>query len=202
MAGDPRFYARTGPHTLAAVVDAADAVAPPRRLMLSGIAPLQSAGPEDVSFLDNRKYIDALATTGAGAVIVRPEMAASVPATAVAIVTDDPYPAWARVAALFHPVPPVRPGIHPSAVIDAAARVDPSAEIAPLVVVGARAEIGPRCRIGAGAVIGDGVVLGRDCRIGAQVTLSHAVIGDRVCILPGARIGQDGFGFAMTPQGC
>jgi UDP-3-O-[3-hydroxymyristoyl] glucosamine N-acyltransferase len=201
MAGDPRFYTRSGPHSLAAVVDAAEAVSAPRRLMLSGVAPLQTAGPDEVSFLDNRKYLDALGTTQAGAVIVRPDMAASVPPTAVAIVTEEPYPAWARVAALFHPLPPVRPSIHPSAVIDAAALIDPSAEIGPLAIIGAMAEIGPRCRIGAGAVIGDGVVLGRDCRIGAQVSISHAVLGDRVCILPGARIGQDGFGFAVTPTG-
>jgi UDP-3-O-[3-hydroxymyristoyl] glucosamine N-acyltransferase len=201
MAGHPRFFARTGPHSLAAVVDAADAVAPPHRLMLSGVAPLQTAGPEEVSFLDNRKYLDALATTKAGAVILRPDMAATVPTTAVAIVTDEPYPAWARVAALFHPVPPARPGIHPSAVIDADAKIDATAEIGPLVVVGAGAEVGPRCRIGAGAVIGDGVALGRDCRIGAQVSLSYAILGDRVCILAGARIGQDGFGFAVTAAG-
>jgi UDP-3-O-[3-hydroxymyristoyl] glucosamine N-acyltransferase len=201
MAGDPRFYARSGPHSLAAVVDAADATASPHRLMLSGVAPLQTAGPDEVSFLDNRKYLDALATTQAGAVILRPDMAAHVPATAVAIVTEAPYPAWARVAALFHPVPPSRPGIHPSAVIDPAALIDPSAEIGPLAVIGARAEIGPRCRIGAGVVIGDGVVLGRDCRIGAQVSISHALLGDRVCILAGARLGEDGFGFAVTPAG-
>jgi UDP-3-O-[3-hydroxymyristoyl] glucosamine N-acyltransferase len=201
MAGDPRFFSRTGPYSLAAVVDVADGVAPPRRLMLSGVAPLQSAKPDEVSFLDNRKYLDALAATAAGAVILRPDMVASVPETAVAIVTDEPYPAWSRVAAMFHPVPPVRPGIHPSAVIDGDAKIDPTGEVGPLAVIGAHAEIGPRCRIGAGAVIGEGVVIGRDCRIGARVSVSHAVIGDRVGILPGACIGQDGFGFAVTPAG-
>jgi UDP-3-O-[3-hydroxymyristoyl] glucosamine N-acyltransferase len=128
-------------------------------------------------------------------------MAASVPETAVAIVADEPYAAWSRVAALFHPLPPLRPGIHPSAVVDADASIDPSAEIGPLAVIGARAEIGPRCRIGAAVVIGEGVRLGRDCRIGPHVSLSHALLGDRVCILAGARIGQDGFGLAATPSG-
>jgi UDP-3-O-[3-hydroxymyristoyl] glucosamine N-acyltransferase len=201
MAGDPRFFARTGPHSLAAVVDAAEAKAPPRRLMLTGVAPLQTAGPDEVSFLDNRKYVDALGKTRAGAVIVRPDMAAGVPETAVAIVTEEPYPAWARVAALFHPLPPAASGIHPSAVVDPSAQIDALAEIGALAVIGARVEIGPRCRIGAGVTIGDGVRLGRDCRIGAQASLSHALLGDRVCVLPGARIGQDGFGFAVTPTG-
>ena len=75
IAGDPRFFRRSGPHSLAAVADAAQAEAPPRRLMLSGVAPLQTAEPGEVSFLDNRKYIAALAETRAGAVIVHPDLA-------------------------------------------------------------------------------------------------------------------------------
>jgi UDP-3-O-[3-hydroxymyristoyl] glucosamine N-acyltransferase len=201
IAGDSRFFRRTGPHTLAAVADAAEGKAPPRRLLLSGVAPLQTAGPEDVSFLDNRKYAAALDATQAGAVIVHPELQARVPANAVPIVTDQPYLAWARVAALFFPLPPAVPGVHPSAVIAPDAAIDPTAEIGPFVVIGARVEIGPRCRIGAAAVIGDGVVLGMDCRIGAHVSLSHALLGDRVRIYPGVRIGQDGFGFAVSPTG-
>jgi UDP-3-O-[3-hydroxymyristoyl] glucosamine N-acyltransferase len=201
LAGDERFFARNGPHTLAAVADVAEAKAAPHRLMLTGVAPLQTAEPDQVSFLDNRKYLAALCATRAGAVIVRPELAASVPDTAVALVTDEPYAAWARVAALFHPLPSATPGVHPTAIVDPAARVDPSAGIGPFVVVGARAEIGARCRVDAHAMVGEGVVIGRDCRIGAHVSLSHALLGDRVVILPGARIGQDGFGVAVTASG-
>jgi UDP-3-O-[3-hydroxymyristoyl] glucosamine N-acyltransferase len=201
IAGDPRFFQRAGPFTLAAVADAAQAEAPPRRLMLAGVAPLQTAGADQVSFLDNRKYAAALAATLAGAVIVHPDMASRVPDGAAAIVTPEPYVAWARVAALFHPVPPARSGIHPSAVVDAGATIDPSAEIGPLAVIGAGAEIGPRCRIGALAVIGPGVVLGPDCRIGSHASLSHALLGARVYVYPGARIGQEGFGFAFTEEG-
>ena len=201
IAGDPRFFRCSGPHSLAAVVDAAEGEAPPHRLMLTGVAPLQTASPDHVSFLDNRKYLPALVATRAGAVIVHPDLAAKVPAAAVAIVTPEPYAAWAKVAALFHPLPPATPGAHPSAVVAADAQVHPSAEIGPLAVIGSRAEIGPRCRIGPLAVIGDGVVLGADCRIGAQASISHAVLGYRVAIYPGARIGQDGFGFAVTADG-
>jgi UDP-3-O-[3-hydroxymyristoyl] glucosamine N-acyltransferase len=201
VAGDARFFQRAGPFTLAAVVDAAEAEAPPRRLMLAGVAPLQAAGPDEVSFLDNRKYAKALEATQAGAVIVHPEMAARVPDSAVPIVTAEPYVAWAKIAALFHPTPPPSPGVHPTAVIAAGALIDPSAEIGPLVVIGERAEIGPRCRIGPLAVIGPGVVLGPDCRIGAHASLSHALLGARVYVYPGARIGQEGFGFAITTDG-
>ena len=198
--GDPRFFHRSGPHSLAAVVDAAEAEAPSRRLMLTGVAPLQTAEPGEVSFLDNRKYVGALADTRAEAVIVHPDIAERVPSTAIAIVSSEPYAAWARVAALFHPIPPTRPGVHPAAVVAADASVDASAEIGPLAVIGSGTEIGPRCRIGPGAIIGDGVVLGADCRIGAHASLSHALLGDRVVVFPGARIGQDGFGFAVSGE--
>jgi UDP-3-O-[3-hydroxymyristoyl] glucosamine N-acyltransferase len=201
IAGDPRFFQRTGPHSLAAVVDAARAEAPPRRLMLTGIAPLHAAGPDEVSFLDNRKYLAALETTRAGAVIVHPNMVSRVPESAVPIVTAEPHAAWARAATLFFPVPPAKPGVHPAAVVAADAIVDPTAEIGPLAVIGAGARIGPRCRIAPLAVVGDGVVMGRDCRIGSHASLSHAMLGDRVAIYPGARIGQEGFGFAITPEG-
>lgn len=201
IAGDPRFFQRSGPFSLAAVAEAAEGEAPPRRLMFEGVAPLQTAQASDVSFLDNRKYADALAATSAGAVIVHPDMAPRVPEGSVAIVTSEPYAAWARVCALFHPLPPLTAGIHPSAVVSPEARVHPTAEIGPLAVIGARAEIGPRCRIASFAAIGDGVVLGTDCRIGSHASLSHALLGDRVVVFPGARIGQDGFGFAITSAG-
>jgi UDP-3-O-[3-hydroxymyristoyl] glucosamine N-acyltransferase len=86
-------------------------------------------------------------------------------------------------------------------VVDPAATVDPSAEIGPLVVIGARAEIGANCRIAPGVVVGEGVVIGPDCRIGALASLSHAVLGARVYIYPGVRIGQEGFGFTPGPAG-
>lgn len=169
--------------------------------MLDGVAPLQTAGPSQVSFLDNRRYADLLASTRAGAVIVHPDLADRVAAGGVALATPTPYVGWARVAALFHPPPPIDPGVHRSAFVDAEAEVDASAEIGPLAVVGCRAVIGPRSRIGAGAVIGPGVVVGADCRVGALASVSHAVLGDRVNLLPGVRVGQEGFGFAQTESG-
>ncbi len=200
-AGDARFFGRAGPFALGDVAAAAGGTAEAGARMLSGVAPLQTAGPEHVSFLDNRKYAPLLETTRAGAVVVHPELAARVPAGCAAIVTAEPYLGWARVAALFHPIPPPRPGRHPTAVVDDEAEVDPSAEIGPLAVIGARASIGTRCRIGPAAVIGEGVVLGADCRIGAHASVSHALVGARSYIYPGARIGQDGFGFATTASG-
>jgi UDP-3-O-[3-hydroxymyristoyl] glucosamine N-acyltransferase len=207
ITGDPRFFARSGPFDIAALAAASDAKVEGHEAgaiaarLFTGVAPLQTAGPAEVSFLDNRRYAGLLGNTKAGAVIVHPEMAGAVPAGTAALVTPEPYLGWARIAALFHPPAPTMPGIAPSAVVDPAARIDPAAEIGPLAVIGAGAEIAAGCRIGPLAVIGAGVVLGRDCRIGAQVSISHALIGARVAIYPGARIGQDGFGFAVTAAG-
>ena len=201
IAGDPRFFARGGPLPLAAVAAACGATAPAVELTLEGVAPLQSAGPAQVSFLDNRRYLPALAETRAGAVIVHPDLAAKVPATAVALQTAEPYLGWARVAALFHPAPPLRPGIHPTAVVEAGAAIDPAAEIGPFAVIGAAARIAAGCRIGPHAVVGPGVEMGADCRIGAHASVTHALLGARVYVYPGARVGQEGFGFAMTAQG-
>ena len=200
-AGSGQFYARTGPYELAVVAQAAAAEPSGACPPLTGVAPLQTAAPTQVSFLDNRRYIAALEATQAGAVIVHPDMLDRVPSGTAALVTTEPYLAWARVAALFHPPPPIHPGIHPSAVVDPAATIDPTAEIGPLAVIGAHASIGPRCRIGPAAIIGEGVQIGPDCRIGAHASISHALIGARVQLLPGARIGQEGFGFAVTSTG-
>jgi UDP-3-O-[3-hydroxymyristoyl] glucosamine N-acyltransferase len=199
--GHLRFFDRSGPHLLAAVAEAACGIARELDLMLEGVAPLHAAGPSEVSFLDNRRYASALEQTSAGAVIVHPDMQARVPTATVPIITTEPYAGWARVAALFHPVPTISPGIHRSAIVDESALIDPSAEIGPLSVIEAGAEIGAGCRIGPCAIIGRGVVVGRDCRIGAHASLSHALLGARVFVYPGARIGQEGFGFASTKAG-
>lgn len=196
-AGDPRFYARSGPHTLSAVAAAARGEAIGTARMLHGVAPLQSAGERDVSFFDGPRYRSALAETHAGAVIVRPEHKERVPKSAAAIVTEDPEGAWARVAMLFHPLPPLRPGIHPSAVVAEDANVDPTAEIGPFVLIGRGAKIGARCLVGPGAVVEEGVVIEADCRIGTHASVSHALLGERVSVHPGARIGQAGFGFSI-----
>ena len=163
--GDPRFFTRSGPHHLAAVAKAASGIAPELDLLLEGVAPLQTAGPNEVSFLDNTRYASTLEQTLAGAVIVHPDMRARVPAATVPIVTSEPYEGWARVAALFHPMPPVSPGIHPAAIVAEGARVDPSTEVGPLSVIETGAEIGSGWRIGSCAVIGSGVVIGPDCRL-------------------------------------
>ena len=199
--GNPRFFACTGPHTMATVAATVGCGVPQSDLLVTGLAALETAGPSEISFAGHRRHAAALARTEAGAVLVRPDMQASVPAGSVALIIADPATGWAQLAALFHPVPAVTPGIHATAVVAPDATVDPTAEICAHAVIDAHADIGPRCKIGPGAVIGAGVVLGEACRIGAHVSISHAILGARVCIFPGARIGQEGFGFTISAQG-
>ncbi len=199
--GDARFFRRTGPHALHTIAKLLGSeVSDPERLIV-GVAPLQTAGPEDVSFLDNRRYAGLLPGTKAGAVILHPDFAQQVPEGTVALVTPEPYVGWAKVSALFHPFAQARAGIHPQAIIDPSADIDPTAEIGAGAVIGACVRIGAGTLIGPLSYVADGVIIGRDCRIHAQVTVSHAILGDRVVLYPGARIGQDGFGFAIGRTG-
>ena len=204
---DSRFFTRQGPFTGQALAEAAGGTYQPphesgdAERTYGGIGPLQSAGPTEVSFLDNRRYAPLLDGTHAGLIIVAPAFVKRVPAASAAIVSSAPYLAWSRVARMFHPGPVPKAGVHPTAVIEDGAVVPASCEIGPFAVIGRGVEIGEHTIIGSHAIVGDGVTIGSYCRIGAQVVVSHATLGDRVTLFPGAKIGQDGFGFAVGPDG-
>ncbi|HKT19393.1 MAG TPA: UDP-3-O-(3-hydroxymyristoyl)glucosamine N-acyltransferase [Stellaceae bacterium] len=196
---DPRFFTRAGSFSIAEIarrIGAEVAGAGDAGRVLLDVAALEHAGPDDLAFFDNRRYLEAFRNTRAGAIIVSPKLAAEAPAGAALLLTPAPYRAYARAAQAFYPEPPPMPGIAPSAVIDPTAELGEGCAVEANAVIGARARLGRRCLIGANAVIGSAAVLGDDCRIGANASVSHAIIGARVRIYPGARIGQDGFGFA------
>lgn len=200
---DPRFFSVQGPFSLEFLADQVSGElcgADPMRMVFD-VAPLSAAGSEEISFLDNRSYVDQFAVSHAGACLVHPDFADRAPAGMALIVTPQPYRAYAVVASLFYPRAEVVAGIHPRAVVAETATVDPSACIEAGAVIGAQARIGARVRIAPNAVIGDGVEIGEDSSVGANASVSHAVIGRMVHIYAGCRIGQDGFGFAMGPQG-
>ncbi len=174
---------------------------------VTGAAALEHAGPSDVAYMDNPKYTEALAATSAGLCLVSPRFAERVPAGTTALVSPAPYHAFARVLARFFPAA-LKPGsvfgsqgvapgafVHATAVLEAGVTVDPGA------VVGPGAEIGAGTVVASHAVIGPQVRIGRNCSIGAGATLQATLVGNRVIIHPGVRIGQDGFGFAMSPKG-
>jgi UDP-3-O-[3-hydroxymyristoyl] glucosamine N-acyltransferase len=201
---DPRFFDRAGPHSLAMLAELSgarllDEAAGSR--LFRDVAPLETAGPEDVTFLDNRKYLDAFAGSRAGAAFVEEALGQRAPAGMALLACREPYKAFARAAQAFYPAKPVVPGRAPSAVIDPSATVPADCHIAAHVAIAAGARLGARCEIGPNTVIGAAVELGEDCRVGANVTLSHCLIGARVVLHPGVRIGQPGFGFAPDAQG-
>ncbi len=201
---DPRFYAAAGPFTLAEIAAAAAARLPAGAdpsAKLHDVAPLGAATARHLSFLDNRKYLDAFVATGAGACIAPGALAHRAPPGTTVLASDAPYKAYARAAALFHPVAVPEPGVHPAAVVDPAALLAEDCRIEAGAVIAADARIGTRCLVGANATVGFGVEIGDETRIGAGASLSHCLVGARVTIYPGARIGQDGFGFAPDPQG-
>jgi UDP-3-O-[3-hydroxymyristoyl] glucosamine N-acyltransferase len=174
---------------------------------IRNIAPLDSAGPDDVTFLDNSKYLNALAGSRAGACLIGPRFAAAAPRGMAALEIAHPYPAFVAVTrALFPEV--LRPsslfettGRAATAQVHAKAQLEAGVTVDPLAVVGPRAQIGAGTVIAAGAVIGPDVCIGRDCAIGPGATIMHALIGDRVIVHPGVRIGQDGFGYLPSPRG-
>lgn len=202
MAADPRFYPAGGPLGLAAIAAAAGArFSGDDARLFTDVAPLASAGPEEVAFLEGRRHAAALKTTRAGAVLVTADAEADVPEGTVALVCDAPQLSYARVAALFHPWPVPVPGIHPTAVIGAAARIGDGCEIGPYAVVGAGAEIGPGCVLGPHAVVGPGCVLGAGSIMRAHSSMMYCIAGAGVVLHEGARVGNEGFGFVTTKAG-
>lgn len=168
--------------------------------VVTHVATLRNAGAESLSFFSNPAYRPELRRTTAGAVVLRPEDAPDCPVAA--LLAEEPYVAFARVAALLHPPELLPPGVHPSAVIDASARVAPDAHVAAHAVIGADSVVGPRAAIGANAVVGSRCRIGADTRLHANVTLvQDVVIGERCIVHAGAVIGSDGFGNARADTG-
>jgi UDP-3-O-[3-hydroxymyristoyl] glucosamine N-acyltransferase len=167
---------------------------------VSGVASLHTATKDSLSFLGSAAYKQQLSSTSAAAVIVRPEDAADVPVAA--LLHDDPYACYARMAAVVCPPPAFEAGVHASAVVDPSATVAASAHLAPNVVVGEHSTIGENVYVGPGSVIGPECAIGDGTRLIANVTLARAVsIGRRGIVHPGVVLGADGFGNAMTPDG-
>lgn len=168
--------------------------------IISTIAPLDSAGPQAISFLSSARYSEHLRQTAAGAVLLHSEFADE--CAVDCIVVADPYLAYAKISALFDDRPKTSAGVHDTAVIGHAVEVGADVVIGPNCVVGDGARIGAGTILGASCTIGDGTVLGQGCRLAAQVVLYHKLIlGDRVEVHSGSVIGADGFGFAPSKQG-
>lgn len=201
---DPRFFNLAGPYALRELARIADAELGPGAdpdMVLTDVAPLDAAGPTDVSFLDNRRYLDSFMQSRAGACLVAPELAERAPEGMTLLLTLKPYMSYALVARAFYPEPPVTEGRHATAVIDPTAAIGEGTRIGPGVVIGRRVEVGRDCRIMANVVIEDAVVIGERTEVGANAFLSHCLVGKRCRLHAGVCIGNRGFGFAMDPEG-
>lgn len=201
----PGFFENTGPYSIGDICAASGATAAPSSdasRFIADIKPLADAGMDDLSFLSNRKYAPQLKQTRAGACFVSEELAEAAPSSCVPLITSSPYHAFARALALFYP-----DSLRVPCLGDARVAIDPTAEleegviVEPGAMIGPGAQIGGGTRVSAGAIIGRRCTVGRDCLIGPGASVICTLIGDSVILHGGVRLGQDGFGFAMGPQG-
>ena len=161
---------------------------------LTGIAPLDSATPSQISYIDQKKYLSQLSTSRAGAVLIRQEHKDQVPPTMQAIIVENPHLAFARISHFFKKPEFGESGAEP--VLGAGVKLMPN------VVLGKNVVIGEGSEILAGVVISDNVKIGKNCRIYPNVVIYRdSILGDNVIIHAGSIIGSDGFGYAHTKEG-
>ncbi len=205
---DPHFYPQPQPLTLKEIASLSGAElrhaedTDQADLTITNVAPLQTATPSDISFLDNKKYIEFFTASKAGACFVAPEHVEKAPKGMALLVSPTPYKAYALTAQKLYPEPVwTETSIASSATVHPTAKIGPACRIEPNVVIGENVTIGAKCWIKANTTIDSGVTIGENVFVGANVSLAYCKIGDGVRILPGVRIGQDGFGFAIDPAG-
>lgn len=201
---DPRFFKTPVPHKLQELAEITHTrLADPGagNLEITGVAPLSKAGSGDLSFLDNPKYREEFKSTCASACIVSGQAAGYAPGGLALLISDSPYKSYALAAQHLYPEYRPEPYISDHAVLGDGITLGEGCIIEAGSVLAGGVTLGRECWIESGAVIRDNVEIGDHCRIGASATVSHALIGDNVRLYPGVRIGQDGFGFALDPEG-
>jgi UDP-3-O-[3-hydroxymyristoyl] glucosamine N-acyltransferase len=167
-------------------------------LEITGVAPLESAGPREIAFIGSRKAAVHADQSRAGCLLVTHEF----PAGRTVIRVDDPRGGLASVIGLLYPRPPLTPGAHPTAVIATDAEIATSAAIGAHAVIGAGVRIGERTSIGASCTIAAGARIGDDGVLHPNVTIyEHVSIGHRAVLHSGCVLGADGFGFVRGPDG-
>jgi UDP-3-O-[3-hydroxymyristoyl] glucosamine N-acyltransferase len=169
---------------------------------LAGVAPLDRAGPDQLSFLISPRYLAAFRASRAGAALVWGPLAGEAGGPRTRIVVAEPAAALEAIARAFRPEPPPLAGVDATARLGPGVVLGPDVFVGPYAVIGAGARIGARTRLEAGAWIGDGVTIGEDCRIGPHaVCYPGASLGQRVVLKAGAVVGGPGFGFLRSPSG-
>ncbi|HXY20061.1 MAG TPA: UDP-3-O-(3-hydroxymyristoyl)glucosamine N-acyltransferase [Gemmatimonadales bacterium] len=169
---------------------------------LTAVAPLDRAGPGDLSFLAAGRYLPYFHASRAGAVLLTEEHRGAAPGPATRIVVGDPHRAVLAVVRAIYPPPARTPSVHPTAIIGAGAVLGRDVSIGPRVVIGAAARLGDRVELMAGAVVGDRVSLGDDVVLYPNVVCyPGTVVGARVILHAGVVLGSDGFGYVPGRAG-
>jgi UDP-3-O-[3-hydroxymyristoyl] glucosamine N-acyltransferase len=201
---DSRFFAKSGPFNLKEIVALTGAEpvgAINLNALIEDVAPLDRANKNEISFLDNIKYIDVLAMSEAGVCFIRSKNTERAPKNMTLLISEDPYRSFALTAQKFYPNYRVSSTVSSKAHIASNVMLGKNCTIEAGAVIEGKAEIGENCHIGFNAVIHAGVIIGKNSHVGANSTLSHAIVGKNVIIHRGVHIGQDGFGFAMGKGG-
>lgn len=201
---DARFFKRANPLTLAKCAEIGGAELNNKDdadIIIEDVAPLSGDGKNLIGFLDNRKYISEFENSKLGACIIAPAFIDKAPKDIKLIISKQPYKTYALIAQAFYPTEKKQANIHKTAIIAKTAKIGKNAFIAAGAIIGEGVKIGENCQIDANVVIGDNVKIGDNSKIGASATISHAHIGNGTYIYTGARIGQDGYGFAMSAEG-
>jgi len=200
---DPRFFNNRGPVTLGEVCARFDFALPSgasAELPIADVAAPETADRNHLIFCAGKGAAAQVRASHAGFCLAEPRLNVEAPEGMLLLRAASPLAVFAAIAEWLYPDHARldwdgTDRVHPTAVVEASAR------IAPTAVIGPRSQIGEGSRIGPNAVIGPGVLVGRNCEVGANVTITHSYLGDGVVILPGAQIGQPGFGFTSGRAG-
>ncbi len=170
-------------------------------LEILGLATIQNAVQNQISFINNKKYLKFLSNSNASVVVLQNHFVSQF--SGAKIITEDPYLAWAYISHLFNPKPNYKTGlIHPSSTIGNHVQLGENVTIQASVVIGDDVTIGEGCFIGAGSVLESGVSIGKNTYISPNVTICYnCIIGNSVILHPGVVIGAEGFGFAPSRLG-
>mgnify|MGYP001216331610 FL=1 len=201
---DPRFFGRSAPLSVEVIAEItgakliSEAATCPH---IKDVSPIDTAGPGDVTFIENRKYVDLVANTQASACFISSDLVDRAHPNLILLLTDRPRRCFATIANIMYPRNKIIPTIHQTATISETAVIGEDCQIDAGVVIGPFVKIGKGCSIGSNVTIGENVHIGQNTWIGPNASISHAELGVDCVIYPGARIGQPGFGFEIDASG-
>ncbi|MBP5344218.1 MAG: UDP-3-O-(3-hydroxymyristoyl)glucosamine N-acyltransferase [Alphaproteobacteria bacterium] len=200
---DNRFFQKVqGGLSLAKIAEVGEVVLPEgvdANKIFEDVADLENATEKDISWAFIPSVREQLKNTKAGAVIVPEKFKDLVPEGTIALISKDAHRSYGLVASAFYPST-VEAYISPAAHIDPSAQLGEGCRVEAGAFIGKNVKLGPGCDIRPNAVIEEGVEMGALCIVGANATVSHCIAGNKVYVYPGAQVGQDGFGFAMSPE--